>query len=295
MNTALARSYAACQRVAREADSSFYGAFGLLPRPKRLAMCALYAFLRRADDWGDAPAPADQRRVGLEALRASLLAALGEGRFDDDCLPALADTIHRFGVPPDCLLAVLDGIEMDLEPRRYATFAELAVYCRRVASVVGRACVHVWGFEGGEESLALADQCGLAFQLTNILRDLKEDAAAGRVYLPLEDLVCFRCAPEELLAGACDERVRELVRFEIARAEEFYRSGARLAERLSADGKPVFGAMLATYRSLLSEIRRRDGDVFGPRVRLAAWRKWAIGARWIWPRARIALRELGAP
>jgi phytoene synthase len=293
MNAALGRSYAACQRLARQAESSFYGAFGLLPRPKRLAMCALYAFLRRADDWGDSPAPQEQRRAGLEALRASLLLAL-EGRFDDEYSPALADTIRRFDVPPGYLLAVLDGVQMDLEPRRYATFADLVVYCRRVASVVGQACVHVWGFTGGEQSLALADQCGLAFQLTNILRDLKEDAAAGRIYLPLEDLVRFRYAPEELAAGVCDERARELVRFEIARTEEFYRSGARLADRLSADGKPVFGAMLATYRSLLAEIRRRDGDVFGQRVQLARWRKWAIGARWIWPRARIALRELGA-
>lgn len=292
MNVELARSYAACQLLARQAHSNFYGAFGLLPRPKRLAMCALYAFLRRADDLGDSPAPAETRRAALADLRGSLLAAV-EGRCDDAYFPALADTLTRFRVPIEYLLAVIDGVEMDLVPRAYATFADLELYCRRVASSVGQACLYIWGFEDTERSLELAHQCGLAFQLTNILRDLEEDAALGRVYLPSEDFARFGYSPDDLRAGVVDAHFRELMRFEVSRAEELYREGAQLRERLSPDGRPVFGAMLTTYRSLLREIERRDGQVFGPRIRLATWKKWAIGARWFWPRARVVWRELG--
>jgi phytoene synthase len=292
MNVELARSYAACQQLARQAQSNFYGAFGLLPRPKRLAMCALYAYLRRADDLGDSPESADARRPSLARLRGALLAAVAKGTFADEYFPALADTIARFRIPVEYLLAVLDGVEADLEPRPYATFAELEFYCRRVASVVGQACLYIWGFDESPRSLELAHQCGLAFQLTNILRDLEEDAAAGRVYLPLEDFARFGYSPEDLRLGVVDERFRAFMRFQVRRAEEFYRRGTMLGERLSTDGRPVFGAMLATYRSLLREIERRDGQVFGPRIRLAGWRKWAIGARWIWPRARVAFGEL---
>ncbi len=291
MNVELARSYAACQTLAREAQSNFYGAFGLLPRPKRLAMCALYAYLRRADDLGDSGEPVETRRANLAALRQSFRGAL-VGQFADAYFPALADTVARFRIPPAYLLAVIDGVEMDLTPRTYATFAELEEYCRRVASVVGQACLYVWGFDESEQTLELAHQCGLAFQLTNILRDLQEDAAMGRVYLPLEDFARFGYTPDDLRAGVVDERLRRLLRFEIERAAECYRRGAALAERLSDDGRPVFGAMLSTYRSLLREIERRDGQVFGPRIRLATWRKWAIGARWFWPRARVALGDL---
>jgi phytoene synthase len=293
MTTELSRSYAACQQLARQAQSNFYGAFGLLPRPKRLAMCALYAYLRRADDLGDAPAPAAERRRGLTELRQALHSAV-QGQFSDPFFPALADVINRFGVPVAYLEAVLDGVEMDLEPRSYQTFADLEVYCQRVASVVGQACLFVWGFDGSQHSLELAHDCGLAFQLTNTLRDLQEDAELGRVYLPVEDLARFRYSAEDLRTGVVDERLRALMNFEAERAEAFYERGRQLSERLSADGRPVFGAMFSTYRSLLREIRRRDGQVFGPRIRLAAWRKWAIGARWIWPRARVALGDLGS-
>lgn len=291
MNVELARSYAACQKLAREAHSSFYAAFGLLPRPKRLAMCALYAYLRRTDDLGDSAESAEVRRANLARLRQSLYDAL-DGKFSDPYFPALADAVARFRIPPEYLLAVIDGVEMDLAPRTYATFDELEEYCRRVASVVGQACLYIWGFDESQSSLELAHQCGLAFQLTNILRDLQEDAAIGRVYLPLEDFAQFGYTPADLQAGVVDERLRRLLRFEINRAEGCYACGAKLAERLSPEGRPVFGAMLSTYRGLLREIERRDGQVFGPRIRLATWRKWAIGARWFWPRARVALGEL---
>ena len=182
-------SYALCRRMARQSGSSFYPCFFLLGREKRRAMDALYAFMRHTDDLGDNPQPVAARASAVRGWRASLAGALN-GSWETPqhpLLPALADTVHRFHIPPEHLFAVIDGVEMDLAGRQYETFEDLAGYCRCVASAVGLACLHVWGY-GGDEAREPADKCGLAFQLTNILRDLKEDAGQGRVYLPLEDL-----------------------------------------------------------------------------------------------------------
>ncbi len=185
-------SYAFCRRLARRSGSNFYPCFLLLGREKRRGMDALYAFMRHTDDLGDNEEPPDARRKALSHWRLSLDETLrSEGvPINHPLMPALADTVRRFQIPRQCLCDVVDGVEMDLQGRQYETFEDLAVYCRRVASAVGIACVHVWGFRD-ERALEPADKCGLAFQLTNILRDLKEDADHGRVYLPLED---FRAA-----------------------------------------------------------------------------------------------------
>jgi 15-cis-phytoene synthase len=282
--TDLAQGYALCQRYARDSQSNFHYCFYLLPRAKRLAMCALYAFLRRADDIGDEtaggsadngrPAASSQfegRHVRLEALRASLDRAIA-GTYDDPSIAALADTVNRYRIPPSYLHAAIDGVVMDLRGETFESFADLAVYCHRVASVVGQACIHIWGFQG-EEAIKLAAQCGIAFQLTNILRDLGEDAARGRLYLPHEDLWRFSYTVNDLRRGVVDERFAALVRFEVSRAEEYYRAASGLEQYLHADGCRIYYAMFHTYYRLLKKIARLDGRALGSRVRLDGWEK----------------------
>ncbi len=282
-------SYQLCQQITRREARNFYYSFLLLPRAKRRAMCALYAFLRHTDDLGDSAADENERRVSLEAWRRSLNEAI-EGRFDSPIMPALADTLERYRVPAVYLHAVIDGCLMDLDRQTYNTFDELANYCHHVASAVGLACIHIWGFQGGEAALEPARNSGIALQLTNILRDLQEDAKVGRVYLPQEDLKRFDYTIDDLRKGVRDVRFDALMRFEIARAEEFYRRGAELSRYLYRDGKSVFGAMTAIYHGLLDEIQRRHGDVFSRRVGLSPWRKLRIAARWLLPHPLGAVR-----
>jgi 15-cis-phytoene synthase len=279
------RSYAWCERLARREAANFYHAFRLLPAEQRRALCALYAFLRLADDLADGPAPTDERRAALADWRRQLAAAL-RGDYAHPVHPALHDTVRRYDVPPAYLEAVLDGVEADLDTTRYATFEELYGYCWRVASAVGLACIHVWGFRG-EKAMECAETAGIAFQLTNILRDLGEDAARGRVYLPAEDLARFGYGEADLAAGRRDERFRGLMRFEAERARRYYAAALPLAGMLRPAGRAVFLVMLRTYRGLLDEIERRDYDVFRERVRLSRLRKlWlaarALPARWGW-------------
>lgn len=271
MNDRTSHSYAQCRRLARRAASSFYLSFFLLPKPQRDAMCALYAFLRRTDDIVDDRAPADERREKLTRWRASLAAALA-GRFDDPLLPALADAVDRFAIPERYFHDAIDGAMMDLRVDRYATFAELDAYCYRAASVVGLACLCIWGC-GDPAAAAPARKCGLAFQLTNILRDVAEDAARGRIYLPLEDLAHFGCTEQDILAGRYGDNLAQLICFEANRAQSFYIEAARLEPLLPRDGRRAWRVMMTTYRAILDELRRRDYNVFGPRVKFSRWQR----------------------
>jgi phytoene synthase len=273
----LRRSRAYCERLARRHAANFYHGFRLLPEDQRQAMCALYSFLRVADDLADGPGDAEDKRVRLADWRGQLDDALA-GRDGHPLHPALRDALTRFAVPRAYLDAALDGVGMDLEVTRYETFTDLYAYCYRVASAVGLACIHIWGFDG-DEARVYAEAAGVAFQLTNILRDLGEDAARGRVYLPREDLERFGCDEASLGRGVCDERFRALMRFQAARAYSYYEAGLPLAARLRPPGRAVFLVMLHTYRGLLDAIVRRGYDVFRGRVRLSAWRKLWLTAR----------------
>jgi phytoene synthase len=285
MTAALARSYQYCETLTRREAGNFYPAFLLLPAPQRLSMCALYAFMRIADDLSDEPMPAAQKRQLLTDWRVGLRRALA-GHGSHPSHAALEHTAHKHQIPPAYLEALIDGVEMDLEPVAYATFAELRNYCYHVASVVGLCCIHIWGFHG-KAALRYAEDAGIAFQLTNILRDLGEDAARDRVYLPQEDLDRFGYDAQRLRRGVCDAAYRELMRFEVQRAREFYASGWRLVPLLSEPGQAVFLMMARTYRGLLGEIEKRDYDVFRGRVRVPAWKKVLLAlavlpVRWGW-------------
>jgi phytoene synthase len=286
MNPTLAQSYAACELIARGAASSFYPAFRLLPAPQRRSMCAVYAFLRIADDISDAHAPDTEKRRQLQAWREGLERALA-GDYRHAIYPALHDSIGRHGIPRRYLAAALDGVEMDLAATSYSTFDDLQKYCYHVASVVGLACIHVWGF-AGYRAEEYAVNAGIAFQLTNILRDLGEDAARGRVYLPREDLDRFRYAPEQLQRRERDGSFRELMRFQVARARGFYESAWPLVPLLRPAGRAVFLLMARTYKALLDVMEERDYDVFTSRIRLSRWRKFCLAlgvlpARLGWP------------
>lgn len=276
MNHALARSYRCCEMVTRQQAGNFYPAFLLLPAPQRRAMCALYTFMRIADDLSDESAPLATKRQQLADWRGGLHAALA-GRYQHESHAALHDTVVRYRVPAKYLEAVIDGVEMDLEPITYRTFGELRAYCWHVASAVGLSSIHVWGFHGGAAT-RFAEHAGIAFQLTNILRDLAEDAGRGRVYLPQEDLDRFGYDADRLRRGVRDAAFRELMRFEVQRARAYYRSGWRLVPRLSASGQAVFLMMARTYRALLGEIEKRDFDVFRGRVRVPRWKKLLFAA-----------------
>ncbi|MEX0701419.1 MAG: squalene synthase HpnC [Planctomycetales bacterium] len=293
-------SFAWCRALAKRTAGNFYYSFLTLPADRRRDMCALYAFMRVSDDIGDdARLPVEQRRERLAEWRTSFAAALdgrpsmvdgrsqrttddGQRTADDGpihpLLPALVDVVRRHGIPHEHLFAVLDGVRMDLDGARFEIFDDLARYCYHVAGAVGLCCIHVWGFRDPAATQAAID-CGLAFQLTNILRDLGEDAAAGRVYLPREDLVRFGCTPEQFAAGEMNSQFAELMRFEVARARSYYVRAQRLFDLLEPAGRPILAAMLRIYGGLLDEIERRDYDVFSARVALPRWRKLLIALR----------------
>jgi phytoene synthase len=270
-------SYAWCERLARRAAGNFYHAFRILPGEQRRAMCALYSFFRVADDLGDDDQPVEVKRVALTGWREALRACL-EGDYRHPLFPALHDAVVRHAIPQQHLEEVLDGVGMDLEVAAYDTFAQLYRYCYHVASAVGLCCVSVWGCRGAEGHPA-AEAAGIALQLTNILRDVGEDAARGRVYLPREDLERFGCPVENLVCGVCDEPFRRVMLFQTERARCYYDAALPLVRYLEPPGRAVFLVILRTYRGLLEAIAARNFDVFAGRVRVGSWYKLWLAAR----------------
>lgn len=286
----LEKSQRSCRRLARRTARNFYVSFYGLSADRFTAMCSLYAFLRLSDDLGDRPGwELQERRERLLEWRGQLemaLRATSPPRVEPvDVFPALADTIQRYGVPAESLFAVLDGIGMDLEASVYETFSDLKRYCDRVAGAVGVCCIHVWGFHD-EAAIERAIDCGTAFQLTNILRDLAEDIQMQRVYLPREDLRRFGYTVEDLRGHRINEAFVELMRFQVERARTFYESAEVLFDDLEPRGRPILRAMMRVYMGLLNQIEHRGYDVFSSRVRLPAWRKLLIAVRAIAGRRR---------
>lgn len=282
MNEALRESYRFCAALSRREARNFYYSFLLLPPALRRSMCALYAFLRHTDDLADEPGPSQEKRQALADWRVSLIRAIDDpaGASGWPGLLALGDAARRHGIPQRCLEEVIDGVEMDLEPRPFATFDELYGYCYRVASAVGLCCLHVWGYRSEEgRAEELAEACGIALQLTNILRDLREDALRGRVYLPAEDLARFGVDPAEFTDDRPSDRLRALLAFEAERAYTYYARAAPLVGLVEPVGRPVLRTIVGIYRRLLDEIVGRDYDVLSARVAVPPWRKAAIAAR----------------
>ena len=219
----LAQSYAWCRRCTQRSRSNFYLTFFTLPRNLFSDMCVLYAFMRVTDDLGDdAKIPAASRSTLIETWRMQVELALDGGGFEHPALAALDDIVRRHSIPHEYLYAVIDGVQRDLDPKGFETFVDLTDYCYHVAGAVGLCCLHVWGFSDSR-ALKLAVDCGLAFQLTNILRDVGEDARMGRCYLPREDLRRFDLTFEDLRSGTADSRFHDLMAWEAARTALVFR------------------------------------------------------------------------
>src|SRR6266568_4599852 len=247
----LVMAYSVCKGITRTAAKNFYYAFMVLPRKKREALCAVYAFMRRCDDMTDA-----QRHF---AIPAGLLDELAHGTAMD--VEDSSNTEHAPTIP---------GLVV-----QYRTFEDLRLYCYRVASVVGLVCIHIFGYrEPAAESLA--ERCGLAFQLTNIIRDVKEDAGMGRIYLPEEDLAKFDLSASELLATPDPARFRPLLALEADRAREFYASGEALIPHIAEDSQPALWVLVTIYRRLLDKIAEKQYDVFTAKVALSTSEKLRI-------------------
>ena len=264
----LGASYAECGRIARGAKSSFHLTFFGLKREKRNALCALYAFNRLVDNVSDEPGDLETKRRGLARWRGWLDEAAAGKTTSHAILPALADTIRRFEIPTRYFHDLILGAEMDLTVASYATFDCLSEYCYRVAGTVGLTCLHVFGFHD-PKAPDLAERLGLAFQLTNIIRDVRGDFEMGRVYLPQEDLERFACRAEDL-RGPITLQVRDLLEFEADRAWRFYEEGAPLIERVDADSRATLWALARTYSTLLARMEEYGFDVFSSRVSLSS-------------------------
>jgi phytoene synthase len=268
-------SYAHCRRVARTRARNFYYSFVLLSREQRNAMCAVYAFMRHCDDLSDEPGA---NGAALELWRTALDDALA-GRCDaHPALPALHHTVTRHRIPPRYLHEMIDGVASDLEPRRFATFDELYRYCYQVASTAGLTTIHILGFDS-PEALPLAEKCGIAFQLTNILRDIREDAALGRIYLPAEDLARFRVTEDDIRGGMRTPEFIDMMDFEAGRARRYYKESRPLLSMVDRNSRASLAALISIYSRLLDRIERSNYDVFTRRISLPAWEKSWIALR----------------
>jgi phytoene synthase len=289
----LAAAYEHCATLTRRAASNFAWAFRLLPHHRRLGLCAVYAFCRAADDFADEPGVRSEPRRLLARWRAELDAAYA-GRPHHPIAVALADTVARFAIPREHLSAVIDGVEMDLTRDRYDTWeGDLADYCYRVAAAVGLVCIEVFGYQN-PSARQYAVNLGLALQLTNILRDVAEDARRGRIYLPRADLERFGCREEDVLAGHLSEPLRRVMAFECARAGEHYGRARFLLGEEDRQSLAAAEAMRLIYEQLLRRIMLCGYDVFATRVRLTQPEKAGLAVTaWMRPHLRFLYRLAG--
>lgn len=302
--TQLAHAYAVCRGIARREARNFYYSFLALPLAKRNALSAVYAFMRHADDISDDETqPVEERRQRLDAWFGDWQQVQNGRPSDDPVFVALADAQRRYQIPAELLEQLVQGTSMDLEisgdatsagrelgggtavapaVRIHRTFADLYRYCYLVASVVGLVCIRIYGYRDARAE-QLAERCGVAFQLTNIIRDVKEDAAMGRVYLPEEDLSRFGLTASEFLEDGGkridQSRLSLLLGFEAQRAREYYEAANELIELIDHDSRPALWVIVTIYRRLLEKIAKGNYDVLHTRVRLSATEKLSILGR----------------
>lgn len=305
MSISLNDSYTYCHQLMRSAARNFYLGMKLLPDPKRRAMFALYGFMRLCDDIADEedadrksrrvetaraaqPLTATERRQRLNAWRAEMHNALSGKTTTHPIWPAFVDTVRRHAIPVKIFDDAIDGQLQDLDQTSYSTFDELYRYCYRVASTVGIAAVHIWGFED-KRALLLAERRGIAMQLTNILRDLREDAQRGRRYLPAEDFHRFGLDPNNIEQAVREPAFEEMLRFEAARAQSYYEESAELESLVTADSRPTLQTMTSIYRGILDLISAQPHLVLIQRVRLPSVRKVSLVLRQLWRTQKAAI------
>ncbi len=266
-SVALRASYAFSRGIARTRARNFYYSFLLLSREQRDAMCAIYAFMRYCDDISEGQGAS---REAIERWRRDLDLAL-QGRYAENLLwPAFHDTVERYRIPHEYFHQMIEGVSSDLEPKQLQTFDELYRYCYQVASVVGLTIIHIFGFDS-PDALLLAEKCGIAFQLTNILRDVREDLDNHRIYIPLEDIRKFGAD-----LATHDERFVRLMSFEAERARAYYDQSRALIGLVHPRSRPSLWALIEIYRRLLLRIERSNFDVLEKRIRVPTWEKLSI-------------------
>ena len=285
----LRAAYGVCRHIARSEAKNFHYGFLVLPAQKRNALCAVYAFMRRADDISDDPSkPPEERRAKLASWINGLRRVVEGERTDDPVFMALADTQKTFKIPFELLEKLVQGTAMDLpiaspsgrgEIRvHYDTFEQLYDYCYHVASVVGLVCIRIFGYRDPKAE-KLAEETGVAFQLTNIIRDVKEDGELGRMYLPSADLAKFGVNATALSNGNAAEAFRPVLQFEADRARKLYYAASDLLPLIDDDSQPALWTLVEIYRRLLERIAQRNYDVFTERVRLSTGEKLGILAK----------------
>jgi phytoene synthase len=264
---ALKASYAFSRRIARTRARNFYYSFLLLSREQRDAMCAIYAFMRYCDDISEGEGASSE---AIERWRCDLDLAL-KGHYGENALwPAFHDTVERYRIPHEYFHEMIAGVSSDLRPKQLQTFDELYRYCYQVASVVGLTIIHIFGFES-PDALPLAEKCGIAFQLTNILRDVREDRENGRIYIPKEDICKFGAD-----LAQHDERFVKLMSFEAQRARAYYDESRPLIALVHRRSRPSLWALIEIYRRLLAHIERSNFDVLAKHIRVPTWEKLSI-------------------
>jgi phytoene synthase len=268
-----------CQDKTAQSGSSFYYSFLFLPPDKRRAITALYAFCREVDDVVDECSDESVARATLAWWRGEV-AALYEGKPQHPVTRALAQATQQFNLPAEQLQEIIDGMEMDLQQRRYDDFKTLQLYCYRVASVVGLLAAEIFGYSD-RRTLKYAHDLGLAFQLTNIIRDVGEDARRGRIYLPLDELQRFGVPPEDILRGQESENFQKLMRFQIERAQRYYRQAFEQLPAADRKSQRAGLVMAAIYRATLDEIVASGCHVLKERISLTPLRKlWLAVKTW---------------
>ncbi|MCA9779455.1 MAG: phytoene/squalene synthase family protein [Candidatus Eremiobacteraeota bacterium] len=273
---ALTASYKACQEITRERAKNFYFGIKLLPQEKRDSLCAVYAFFRESDDLSDDEAISN--KAERLARWKALVHPTGDGSHSP-VLPAFYDTVEKYKIPTNYFEELIDGTTSDLTVTRYQSFEDLYGYCYKVASTVGLVCLHIFGFDGTPIALKQAEERGIAFQLTNILRDVKEDGERGRIYLPLEDLARFGLTEEQFLAGQASPEMESFLAFQIERAKGYYEASKELVGRVDPESRASLEAMTQIYRAVLGKVEDLGLKVFQQRASLSKMEKLALAGK----------------
>jgi phytoene synthase len=292
VNHQLSHAYAVCRGITRRAAKNFYYGFIVLPSDKRNALSAVYAFMRHADDITDEPGDLQQKRQKLTEWLEAAKAVFAGKATDDPVLMALGDAQTKFKIPPELFEKLVYGTSLDLEippangdtPAILCnTFTDLKQYCYYVASVVGLVCIRIFGYQDSKAEF-LAEDCGLAFQLTNIIRDVKEDAGMGRIYIPEEDLARTNLSAANFSQAALKDpaqiqQLRPALEYEAERARKYYESAKWLMELIEEDSRAALWVLVEIYSRLLQKITERNYDVLTERVRLTFWEKMKVLSR----------------
>ena len=268
-------SYEYCKSVTIKEAKNFYYGFLPLPPQKRRAMYALYAYMRHTDDITDEAQAIEEQKHELRQWRSITEQALHGNPSKASEMPAFVDTINRFSIPHHYISELIDGVEMDFDNRRYQQFQDLYQYCYKVASVVGLCCLHIYGFEKLEAKRWAVD-CGIAFQLTNILRDIKEDLLRDRIYIPQEDFKRFAYDEKLLKSETLNESYTALINYQIAKAKSYYENGKKLVPLINRDSRFALRTLINIYESLLLKIEKEKHLILTERIKLTTLEKIGI-------------------